>query len=80
MPPIKHFLLIYDVNTGALRHQDYDDPEEAAAAYAQAESEYRKRDGNYEIVLVGAENLDTIRQTHAQYFQHGDPFAELIAG
>ncbi len=63
-----HFLLVYDLNRRELLEQEpYDDAEEAAAAYADAEAKYRGRD-DLEVVLVGADSIETIRRTHAHYF------------
>lgn len=63
-----HFLLIYDLSAERLvRQEEYADADEAVAAYATAERQYRGRN-ELEIVLVGADSLDTIRQTHAHYF------------
>jgi len=80
--PLRHFLLIYDLSAGHLVEQlDLgEDGEAAAAEYSRREAEYRDRDG-FEIVLVGADSIETIRQTHAHYFNgNGDrAFDELLA-
>lgn len=68
-----HFLLIYDLNLGRLVHQaEFNDAEKAAAEYAHLEHEHR---GNHdlEIVLVGADSLETIQITHGHYFDGKDP-------
>lgn len=63
-----HFLLAYDHAAGELLHQDtFHDANKAAAAYAQAEERYRGND-DMEIVLVGADSIETIQITHGQYF------------
>lgn len=78
-----HFLLIYDHNEQRL--VDALDlgtrGEDAAHTYADYEERYRDEKG-IEIVLVGADSLDTIRQTHAHYFSDSatEPFSELLAG
>ncbi len=68
-----HFLLIYDLNLGRLIHQaEFHDTEMAAAEYARLEHEHRgNRD--LEIVLVGADSLETIKMTHGHYFEGKDP-------
>jgi hypothetical protein len=43
------------------------DATEATDAYGQAELEHLG-DKDFEIVLVGADSLDTIRKTHGHYF------------
>lgn len=81
--PLQHFLLIYDH-----RQQKLLDALElggrgelAAHTYAEYEERYRDRKG-IEIVLVGADSLDTIRQTHAHYFSASasEPFSDMVAG
>ena len=79
---LHHFLLLYDVAAQQLLDaQDFGENAEAAAdAYAAAEREHR--DGqNIEIVLIGADSLDTIRQTHSHYFDGAeeDFFATVVA-
>ena len=66
---LHHFLLIYDRGRGRLLEQlDLgEDGEVAAAEYSGYETEYRDHDG-IEIVLVGADSIETIRETHAHYF------------
>jgi vacuolar-type H+-ATPase subunit F/Vma7 len=74
---LQHFLLVYDLNVQRLISQkQYEDGEEAARAYAQLEREYQGRK-DFEIVLVGADSIETIRQTHAHYFESpgvGSPY------
>ena len=75
--PFIHFLLVYDHGLGRLvQARPYDDPVEAGEAYAAMEREHRD-ELNIEIVLVGSDSLDTIRQTHGNYFD-GDSDAELL--
>lgn len=65
---LRHFLLIFDHDKGELTQQDeYDNAEVAAAAYVQAETDLADR-GNLEIVLIGADSIETVMQTHAGYF------------
>lgn len=80
---LRHFLLVYDLEAGQLVEQlDLgDDGDAAAGEYSRREAEYRDRDG-FEIVLVGADSIETIRETHSHYFNGTgeDAFAELLAG
>jgi hypothetical protein len=63
-----HFLLVYDLNKQTLvSQQEFRDGSEAAKAYAQMEARCRDAE-DLEIVLVGADSLDTIKMTHGQYF------------
>jgi hypothetical protein len=65
---LNYFLLIYN---RAHRHlqtvQEFGDRDEAGRAYVAAERA-AQGDGGLEIVLIGADSLDTIRRTHGQYF------------
>jgi hypothetical protein len=63
-----HFLLVYDLARQKLVEQrEFHDPAVAAAAYAELEAAHRD-DRDYEIVLVGADSIETIMQTHGHYF------------
>lgn len=65
---LRHFLLVYDLGAQRLiEQQEFDDGDRAAAAYAACESQYKDRD-DLEIVLVGADSIETIKRTHAHYF------------
>lgn len=70
--PLIRFLLVYDLDQQALvgDPREYADPAEAAAAYAELEQEHRS-DKNLEIVLIGADSLETIKSTHGNYFEDG---------
>lgn len=78
-----HFILIYDHQQQRLLEalEFGEHGEDATAKYAEYEREYKDREG-VEIVLVGADSLETIRQTHAHYFSDSasDPFSELLTG
>lgn len=63
-----HFLLVYDhVREELVSQDEFTDAGEAAEAYEALEREHRK-DPNLEIVLVGADSIDTIKMTHGNYF------------
>jgi hypothetical protein len=68
MPIVIHFLLVYDRSKQALVFQrPYENPEEAVRAYEEMEAQHRD-DRHMEIVLVGADSLETIMLTHGNYF------------
>ncbi len=68
---LQHFLLVYDLNQQRLLEQaSYDDADVAAAAYAETEAKYRGRE-DLEVVLVGADSIETIKRTHSHYFRQG---------
>lgn len=70
---LTHFLLVYDLDLQKLIvQQEFRDGDEAAQAYARMEDEYRGNAG-LEIVLLGADSIETIHLTHGQYFEEGEP-------
>ena len=78
---IIHFLLVYSHDQGALIHQDeFRNAQEATKAYEAAEREYRGRLDKFEVVLLGADSLDTIMQTHGHYFRssHDSLFSQFL--
>ncbi len=65
---LTHFLLVYDCSQGRLRQQvPFADPQEAVRAYEAAEEQYRNS-SDVEVVLIGADSLETIMLTHGNYF------------
>lgn len=63
-----HFLLAYNRAQGVLVSEAaFGDAHEAAEAYKQLELEHRA-DSNMEIVLIGSDSIETVRQTHSNYF------------
>ncbi|MGD0853847.1 MAG: hypothetical protein ABSA07_10910 [Acidimicrobiales bacterium] len=69
MPNLHHYLLVFDHAKGELiGNIDFGtDSDSAVAAYAEKEIELKGQD-SIEIVLIGSDSLDTIRITHANYF------------
>jgi len=66
--PIKHFLLIYNLDTRELLIEDFNRAgEDAAQAYTERELHHAD-DPSIEVVLVGADSIETIRKTHSHYF------------
>jgi hypothetical protein len=64
-----YFLLIYNQSTGELAVEEFgDSPELAAAEYGRRERSYGDR-SEIEVVLVGADSLETIKKTHSHYFR-----------
>lgn len=77
---LQHFLLVYDLTVHRLiEQQEFDDGDEAAAAYSALEGEYKGRD-DLEIVLVGADSIETIKRTHAHYFDAVSTGSPFLAG
>lgn len=84
--PTNYFLLIYNLATREIEIEEWhDDDIGAAARYSEREREFQ-HDDDIEVVLVGADSLDTIKVTHSHYFvkETGDLFEqlarELLAG
>jgi hypothetical protein len=69
MPHLHHYLLVFDHVQGKLvNYEDFGtDSDGAVAAYAEKELELKGQD-SIEIVLIGSDSFDTIRITHANYF------------
>ena len=81
---IKHFLVVYDVAEGVADVREFSDHDEALARYDELEKQFLNSD-DFDIVLLGADSLETIRRTHSSYFettQHGFErfFREALAG
>lgn len=78
---IKHFLVAFDPATGKTDVKPFGtDYDAAQAAYAEAE-QANADDERLDIVLLSADSLETIKQTHSSYFNgKGNPkFKELLA-
>lgn len=85
---IKNFLIVFNWRESTLDHwrdldremQDQElSPSQARDVYRQYELRYKPTDG-YEVVMIGADSIDTIRKTHGHYFGRiaTDPFRELL--
>ena len=79
MPPMRYFLIVYDRRRGELfgLPQEFEDDVLAREAYANTEREYR-HDSNIEVVLIGADSLETVKQTHSNYFRSA--LSDYLAG
>jgi hypothetical protein len=75
---IKHFLVIYDPTTDQVDVRSFGtDYDAAQAAYAEAEHASGVN-ARLDIVLLSADSLDTIKQTHSSYFASGKTPKELL--
>lgn len=84
---IRHFLLVFDHDAGRLVELlEFDhDAKGALAAYAAKELEIQRdgalqKRGRIEIVLIGSDSIETLRQTHANYFEPsgGSKYFDLV--
>jgi hypothetical protein len=65
--PILYFILDYDVEQRSLHIHEFEREREAAER-AYSDFEEHARDTGHEILLVGADSIETIQSTHSQYF------------
>jgi hypothetical protein len=82
MTPLKHFLLVFDHNRAELcRCDDFDtDVKSAMAEYARLEREHVGKTDGIEIVLIGSDSLETVKVTHANYFDGSVAVSKYFAG
>lgn len=81
MSKIQHFLLVFDHEQGHLveeRHFEFDGAS-ALAAYAQKELEHRDN-RMIEIVLIGSDSIETVKLTHANYYDGSVAVSKYLAG
>jgi len=81
-----HFLLVYDhLKRELITEETFTDATAATTAYSELERRHEDED-QLEIVLVGADSIETIKRTHASYFESDsttvtDPnYAGLLIG
>lgn len=68
--PTNYFILVYDMATRQVAVHPFGSSfEDANKAYVRFEDELSLTD--HEVVLVGADSLDTIKRTHSPYFTTG---------
>jgi hypothetical protein len=77
---IVHFLLVYDrrLQTLVFNHP-YSNSSEAVAAYEGMEEKHRD-EPHMEIVLVGADSIETVMLTHGNYFDAVPSASPYLAG
>lgn len=65
---IRHFLVIFDSVADSVEVEKFGTDYDAAQdAYSKAEQAHQG-DPRYDIVLLSADSLDTIKRTHSSYF------------
>jgi len=66
---MRHYLVIYNRRTGGIiRRRQFQKADAALAARFEAEREFRE-EPDIEIVVLGADSWDALKQTHARYFK-----------
>lgn len=79
---IKHFLIVFDHAAGRLAEpviEFGEDGDRAVAAYAAKEKELQGKD-LMEIVLIGSDSLETVKLTHANYFDGSVSVSKYLIG
>lgn len=76
-----NFLIIFDHELNELRSSENFglDIDTALTAYSAAETEYRNVD-HIEVVLIGADSIETIMKTHSNYFKFEIATSGYFAG
>lgn len=75
---IRHFLVVFHIPTGEAKARDFGTNYAGAVeAYAEIEEEMHGRE-DLEIVLLGADSLETVQRTHSSYFATGETFEALL--
>ena len=75
---IKHFLVSFNPKTGRTSVRDFGtDYDAAQTAYNEAE-QASGIDSEMDIVLLSADSLATIKQTHSSYFSSGKTHLEQL--
>lgn len=80
MAAIQHFILVFDHSKGRLTDnplQFGEDSKNALAKYSELEREFRDN-SNMDIVLIGSDSLDTVKVTHANYFDGTAAFSKYL--
>lgn len=82
MSDLQHFLLVFDHAAGVMLdlHRFGSDGDAALLRYAEVEKEYRNT-SQVDIVLIGSDSLETVKVTHANYFDEpaeSKYFADLV--
>lgn len=78
--PMVHFLIVFDHGAGhLLQAVPYTDAEAASREYARLEELHRGAE-HLEIVLVGADSIETIHRTHGHYFDDAEarPYSRFL--
>jgi hypothetical protein len=79
---LNHFLLVFDHSRAELVDlRDFGvDVKKAMAEYARLERDHMGKSDSIEIVLIGSDSLDTVKVTHANYFDGTIAVSKYFAG
>ncbi len=81
MAGIQHFLLVFDHAQGRLISERHfgSQADEALVAYSNLERQHQD-EKMIEIVLIGSDSIDTIRLTHANYYDGSVAVSKYLVG
>lgn len=79
---LNHFLLVFDHSRAELVDLKNfgTDAKSAMAEYARLEREHMGKSDTIEIVLIGSDSLETVKVTHANYFDGTVAVSKYFAG
>jgi hypothetical protein len=79
---LNHFLLVFDHARAELVDlTDFGtDVKSAMSEYARLERQHMEQSDSIEIVLIGSDSLDTVKVTHANYFDGTVAVSKYFAG
>jgi len=77
---IHHFLLVFDHEQGRLISEQHFGTDAAAALNAYSDLERKHQADLIEIVLIGSDSIETVRLTHANYFDGTVAVSKYLAG
>ena len=82
MSKIQHFLLVFDHARAELVDvvEFGSNAQAAMDAYATKERQHLGSGDNIEIVLIGSDSLETVKLTHANYFDGTVAVSKYFAG
>lgn len=78
---IQHFMLVFDHSKGELIEltEFGENGDVAVARYGEKEDEYQGRN-DIDIVLVGSDSIETVKLTHANYFDGTAAVSKYLVG
>jgi len=78
---IQHFLLVFDHAQGHLVDEFHFGEDSTAALEAYTRCEEKHRDNKLmDIVLIGSDSIETVRLTHANYFDGTASISKYLVG
>ena len=82
MTALNHFLLVFDHNAGRLSYirEFGTDSRSAMVEYSRLEREHLSGSDGIEIVLIGSDSIETVKLTHANYFDGTVSVSKYFAG